>query len=231
VADTPSVLIVKDGQSPQSQQNIGVMVDSSGTKYHQEYIRFDGGVAGAANPFPVTDAAAETALTSAVALLTTIAGSSGGGGSTAALQTTGNTTLGSILTALGSTATTALQTAGNALLTAISGYLGTLAGAVSSGRVLTADGNMTPCGFLQAPVSTVQSLTALAGGAIPSGARIVWILPEGAGVRWRDDGTAPTAIVGMPIVAGQAWPYEGSLSALQLVSQGGTSTVNLWFVG
>ncbi len=56
------------------------------------------------------------------------------GASTAALQTTGNTSLASILTAVTGVATAALQTAGNTLLstisttlTSISGYLQTLA--------------------------------------------------------------------------------------------------------
>lgn len=100
------------------------------------------------------------------------------------------------------------------------------------GNGFSADANVTPFGYYQVSVSTAVTLASLSGGSLPAGARIVWILPEaGSNVRWRDDGTAPTASVGMPIVSQQAWPYEGSLAALQLVSQSGTATVNLWFVG
>jgi hypothetical protein len=229
VADTPSVLIVKDGQAPQTQQNIGVMVDSSGTKYHQEYIRFDGGVAGAANPFPVTDAAAETALTSAVALLTTIAGSSGGGGSTAALQTTGNTTLGSILTALGSTATTALQTAGNALLTAISGALTTANGYLSAIATAEAAGN-TSLATLAGAVSggkvqvndaqsvAFQGVVTMTVGTTYASARSVGVnCTAGGNVQLT---LADTSTITLPASVGwQTYPF----AATQIVSAGTTA--------
>jgi hypothetical protein len=86
-----------------------------------------------------------------------------------------------------------------------------------------------PCGYLQVTVTTVQSLTIPAScNGIPS---LVVIKTETAGVRYRDDGVAPTATVGMPIAATDApVSYEGTISALQfVVTPSGTATVDLLY--
>jgi hypothetical protein len=92
-----------------------------------------------------------------------------------------------------------------------------------------ADAPQTPKGYYQASVSTVVDLATAIGASIPSGARGVWITPESAGIRFRDDGTDPTASVGQPVAPDQSWPYIGTLSALKLVAKAGTVTVNFLF--
>lgn len=83
----------------------------------------------------------------------------------------------------------------------------------------------SPLGYAQASLTTVQALSALL--AIPGGATYVVLTPETSGLRWRDDGTNPTATVGMPVAAGGTLTYDGDLTKLKVVSQSGTSTVNI----
>ena len=62
---------------------------------------------------------------------------------------------------------------------------------------------------------------------VPSGALYAQVVVEVAAVRWRDDGTAPTSAVGMPIAAGGALTYRGNLSAIQFIGQTAGATVNV----
>jgi hypothetical protein len=84
------------------------------------------------------------------------------------------------------------------------------------------------CGYQQLTVTTVQSLTIpVKCGSNPS---LVVIKAEAQAVRYRDDGTAPTATVGMPVaVTDTPISYEGTISALQFISQTGSGVVNAIF--
>lgn len=53
------------------------------------------------------------------------------------------------------------------------------------------------------------------------------ITPFTAAVRWRDDGVAPTASVGMPLAAGVTLQYDGDLSKIQFINSGGTAELNI----
>jgi hypothetical protein len=59
--------------------------------------------------------------------------------------------------------------------------------------------------------------------------RIAIITPEGQGVRWRDDGVAPTASVGMPLAAGVTLQYDGDLSQIQFIQQASTAALNITY--
>ena len=88
-------------------------------------------------------------------------------------------------------------------------------------------------GYCQLSVGgTAVALTSCSGG-IPttaSGMAIVSITVEGANIRYRDDGTAPTAAVGIPLLQGQNLPYSGSnYTALSFIAQSGTATVDIGF--
>jgi hypothetical protein len=67
-------------------------------------------------------------------------------------------------------------------------------------------------------------------GAIPNGAVTALVVPR-APVRWRDDGEAPTAAVGMYLAADTPLVYQGDLGALQLVAVAGQVEVNVSFYG
>jgi hypothetical protein len=76
-------------------------------------------------------------------------------------------------------------------------------------------------GYQQLIGSGLMTLT------VPPNATMALIEVEGQAIRWRDDGTAPTAAIGMPVAVGQEWQYSGPLAALQLIAQSGTATVNI----
>jgi len=61
----------------------------------------------------------------------------------------------------------------------------------------------------------------------PTGATIAQICVETAPVRYRDDGIAPTALVGIPLAAGWCGPYAGPLSAIQFIAQSGSPTIDV----
>ena len=56
---------------------------------------------------------------------------------------------------------------------------------------------------------------------------IALITPETQAVRWRDDGTAPTASVGMPLAAGVTWQYDGDLTKIQFIEQTASAKLNI----
>lgn len=83
-------------------------------------------------------------------------------------------------------------------------------------------GSMTPLGYQQ-----IVGLVAATALTVPAGATIAYVSVSGAAVRWRDDGTAPTASVGMPVGIGAQLSYSGSLSAVQFIQQSATATLDV----
>lgn len=53
------------------------------------------------------------------------------------------------------------------------------------------------------------------------------IVAEGAPVRWRDDGTAPTASVGMPLAIGVPLQYDGDLAKIRFIEQSASAKLNI----
>ena len=53
------------------------------------------------------------------------------------------------------------------------------------------------------------------------------IIAEGAPVRWRDDSTAPTASVGMPLAVGVPLQYDGDLSKIRFIEQSASAKLNI----
>lgn len=83
-------------------------------------------------------------------------------------------------------------------------------------------GNIRPKGYQR-----ITSLTASTALTVPAGARLALIEAEGVAIRWRDDGTAPTASVGMTIAAGATLPYAGDLAAIRLIQAASGSVANV----
>jgi hypothetical protein len=89
---------------------------------------------------------------------------------------------------------------------------------------------VTTCfGYQQITVSTSQGLTIPARAPDGLNAKPVFalIVAEGASVRWRDDGTAPTATVGMPLAVGVPLQYDGDLSKIRFIQQTTTGIINV----
>lgn len=66
---------------------------------------------------------------------------------------------------------------------------------------------------------------------IPARTRHVLITAEAQGVRWRDDGVAPTASVGMPLAAGQTFEYMGNTATIQFIQQVSGAILNVSYYG
>ena len=87
-------------------------------------------------------------------------------------------------------------------------------------------GKYNPLGYEQInALSTAQTLT------VPAGARLALINIQDQAVRWRDDGTSPTATVGMPIAAGGELSYSGTLSKIELIEVVAGAEANIAYFG
>lgn len=88
-----------------------------------------------------------------------------------------------------------------------------------------ADARMTPLGHQQitaATLATAQTLTVPTGAVY---ALIQAVSSTGIKVRWRDDGTAPTATVGMQL-GSDMW-YVGDLAALKFIREAAGVTLEV----
>lgn len=53
------------------------------------------------------------------------------------------------------------------------------------------------------------------------------IVAETQAVRWRDDGTSPTASVGMPLAVGVPLQYDGDLTNIKFIQQTASAKLNI----
>jgi len=58
---------------------------------------------------------------------------------------------------------------------------------------------------------------------------IAIITPETQAVRWRDDGVAPTASVGMPLAAGVTLQYDGDITKILFIEQTASAKLNITY--
>ena len=86
----------------------------------------------------------------------------------------------------------------------------------------TIEGQRQPLGYEQiTDLSSAETLTP------PLGTRLVIVQCETQAVRWRDDGTAPTATVGMPLATGVDKVYTGDFSAIKFIEQVAGAKLNI----
>ena len=83
-----------------------------------------------------------------------------------------------------------------------------------------------PKGYQQ--ITSLSSATAL---TVPAGASFAIIQAETQAVRWRDDGTNPTATVGQPLAIGVDLVYRGALSAIKFIEQTASAKINITYFG
>lgn len=79
-----------------------------------------------------------------------------------------------------------------------------------------------PLGYEQ-----ITALSAAASLTPPAGADFALIQAVTQNVRWRDDGTAPTATVGMQLAAGDTLAYDGDLSTFQAIEEAASAELNV----
>lgn len=95
--------------------------------------------------------------------------------------------------------------------------------ATSGNQSKTVQGYAEPAGYVQITCATATGLT------VPDFAKYALIQPEAQNVRWRDDGTNPTAAIGQIIVANDTLVYSGKLTAIKFIEVTGTAKVNVTF--
>lgn len=76
-------------------------------------------------------------------------------------------------------------------------------------------------------ITDLSSATAL---TVPRGAKWALIVPTAQAVRWRDDGTAPTASAGMPLAADSYFNYTASdLSKIKFIEAASGAELNVTY--
>lgn len=82
-------------------------------------------------------------------------------------------------------------------------------------------------GFEIVAAATLAAASGLA--AIPQDSKIAYIQVEGGDVKYRDDGTNPTAANGMRLYDGSVLEYSGTLSALKFILASGAPKLNVTY--
>ena len=104
----------------------------------------------------------------------------------------------------------------------LAGLFAIIASAVSADSGI----RRVPCGYQQ--ITSLGFSTALTlpdpTVCVPT---LAVITPEAQAVRYRDDGTAPTASVGMPVAVAVTLSYEGALSAIRFIEQTSGAKLNI----
>lgn len=95
----------------------------------------------------------------------------------------------------------------------------------------TITGERRPLGYQQVtPTGTAAGVTPpavpAASGLVPG---YMVVQCNGGVVRWRDDGTAPTASIGMSIADGSEMNYVGDFYAIQFILSSGTPILDISF--
>jgi hypothetical protein len=94
--------------------------------------------------------------------------------------------------------------------------------AVSTAAVADAGIRYAALGYQQ--ITSLGSSTAL---TVPAGATTAYITAEAQAVRYRDDGTAPTATVGQPLAVGTLLIYTGPLANIRFIEQTSGAKLNI----
>lgn len=86
-----------------------------------------------------------------------------------------------------------------------------------------------PLGYQQISAATLATSTALTMPTIPAGMRVRKVVCSGNGgtIRWRDDGTAPTASIGMLMADGGALTYTGDPTAIRFILASSTPVLDI----
>lgn len=78
----------------------------------------------------------------------------------------------------------------------------------------------------------LATLTTATGLTVPAGTTMIRIIAESQAVRWRDDGTNPTATVGQPLAVGVEMIYTAdSAGKLKFIEQTAGGKLNVTYYG
>lgn len=92
-------------------------------------------------------------------------------------------------------------------------------------------GNKFPVGYMQlTAMSSAKSIaSATGGGAIPTDTYSAILQAEAQDIRYRDDGTNPSATVGMILKVGIPIEYTGDLTAIKFFEATSGGILNISF--
>lgn len=109
-----------------------------------------------------------------------------------------------------------------------------LCGSALGENVRQAPYSYQPLGYCQ--ITSLATAKAMATASCTTGSvptqvnnAIAEICVSGAAIRYRDDGTAPTASLGIPVAAGNCFQYSGNIPALQIIQQSASATIDATF--
>lgn len=78
-------------------------------------------------------------------------------------------------------------------------------------------------------ITALSSATAL---TIPTGRKRAIVMPETQAVRWRADGTNPTATVGYPLAVGAEVEFTlSNLTEIKFIEQTASAKINVYYFG
>lgn len=77
----------------------------------------------------------------------------------------------------------------------------------------------------------ITALSSAVGLTVPAGAQYARIQCTAQAVRWRDDGTSPTATVGMILPVNTDLWYSGNLSAIEFIEASASAVLNVSYYG
>lgn len=87
---------------------------------------------------------------------------------------------------------------------------------------------LVPLGYCQLSVDAATPISACSPG-VPSGATLAYLTAEAQAIRYRDDGTAPTAAIGQPLAKDVGLLYAGPVVRLRFIGQTAGAKVNILF--
>lgn len=88
-------------------------------------------------------------------------------------------------------------------------------------------GALRALGYVAMPVGA----TAAALGEPPAATSITFMRCEGGVIRYRDDGPAPTAAMGMPMYPGSSLEYDAQVGMFKAIRVSGTPILHAIFYG
>lgn len=88
-------------------------------------------------------------------------------------------------------------------------------------------------GYAQiANIDAVTLVSSAIAAGIPSGTESVWVQPETQSARYRDDGVAPTAVLGMRLLAGTLYQLSvAQFGSMRVIGEAAGGKLNVTFYG
>jgi len=91
-------------------------------------------------------------------------------------------------------------------------------------NMTTVPGHLIPISFQQ-----ITTVSASIGLTVPDKTVLAVIQPEAQNVRYRDDGVAPTAAIGMKLIANDFLFYTGDMAAIRFIEEAASAKLNITY--